>query len=452
MNTLLKIQYRWRFRERGLKTLCNEFKLAKHEIKILDNELKEAWVKAGKSRVVGGWLLLCSLGVFSMITLGGYVRLTKSGLSMIKWDLHKILPPMNKEEWEKEFNLYKDHPQFKNDNPNMKLDEFKRIYLLEFYHRQLGKGLGIVFVFPFLYFTIRGYLKRRLWYTLSVLLGIGSMQGFIGWWMVKSGLNQTLGKDYKKKDVKVAPYRLAIHFTTAVILFGVLFNQGLFLVRKHPGIRRSFSEYAVLKASRHAFYGALFWNFITLISGSLMAGNDAGKIINTFPKMGDIWIPNHLHFTDSKEFNYFKDLLENQFIVHFNHRAIATFNISVVLLNFYKLLSYGIVSSNVGKAYLTLTLLTVFQYCMGIVNVFTGCKTQYALTHQSLGITTFAAAVFGMVYTRKLNLKQTEILFKKLITKDRVLLEKKLQTFKNESPNYYRIFFEKPVTNLNINV
>jgi cytochrome c oxidase assembly protein subunit 15 len=387
-----------------------------------------------------------------MILVGGHVRLNKAGLSMIRWDLHKNSPPTNNEDWLKEFNEYKKEPQYKNDFPNMTLPEFKKIYLLEFYHRQLGKALGIVFTVPLVYFISRGYLKRRLMYTLLSLLGVGSLQGFFGWWMVRSGLSRDLGKDYKNKDVKVAPYRLAVHFTTAVILFGILFNSSLFLIKTHPAIKRNIIEYSTLKTARHAFYGVLFWNFLTLVTGSLMAGNNAGKITNTFPKIGDVWIPNKNHFFNSEKFNWFRDLLENQFIVHFNHRAIATFYLSVVLLNFYKLIGMGIISKSVGSAYLTFSLLSILQYCLGIINVFSGCKLEYAQTHQFVGILTFAVGIFGISFTKKANPKQMEVLFKKLMSKDRLLLESKLKSFKRNHPQYYNHFFDSNVKKLSLNV
>lgn len=452
MQTLLKIKYRWRFRERGLKSLTKEFQLTKQEITSLDRELKEQWVKNGKAKSVGYWLLACSLGVFSMITVGGYVRLNKAGLSMINWDLHKILPPMDHEEWSNEFDEYKRHPQFKNDFPNMSLFEFKKLYLLEFYHRQMGKALGGVFILPLLYFISRGYLKRRMAYSLLAILGIGSIQGFLGWWMVKSGLVDNLGHDYTKKDVKVAPYRLAVHFTTAVVIFGLLFKTSLFLIRTHPAINRSIAEYSVLRISRHAIFAATFWNFMTLVTGSIMAGNNAGKIVNTFPKMGDTWYPSKYHLFNPQKFDWFKDLLENQFLVHFNHRFIATFNLAVVIKNFYKIISFGIISSSFGKCYFTLTLVTIYQYCLGIVNVLTGCKKEFAHAHQFTGILAFALCIIGIATTRKPNANQLEAIFKRLLMKDRILLENKLRSLKTNSPTYYRHFFDKTTTKMNLNI
>ena len=334
----------------------------------------------------------------------------------------------------------------------MNVQEFKKIYLLEFYHRQLGKALGFVFVLPLLYFSIRGYLRRRIYYNLLGLLAFGSLQGFLGWWMVKSGLKESLGKNYNKKDVKVAPYRLAVHFTTAVVLFGALLNTSLFLIRLHPALKRSIIEYKSLRISRHACFVALFWNFCTLVTGSLMAGSYAGKICNTFPKMGDIWFPGRFHLTNQRHIQYFKDFFENQFIIHFNHRLIATLNIGALLWNFNRLIGMGVMSKSVARTYFSLIILSISQYCLGIMNVYSGCRIDFAHTHQFLGITTFSTCILAISLTRKANAKQIQTILSHLITKDRLKLESQLKLFKTESPKYYNMYFQKSAEQLKISI
>lgn len=452
MKSLLKIQYNWRTRERGIKSLNKEFNLSKLEIISLNNKLKEEWVKSGKAKIVGYWLLTCSFGVLSMIVLGGYVRLTKSGLSMIRWDLGKISPPNNKNDWEKEFNEYKKHPQFKNDFPNMNLHEFKKIYLLEFYHRQIGKLLGIIFSIPLFYFSFKGYIKRKLYYNLLTLLGIGSLQGFLGWWMVKSGLKENLGKNYNQKDVKVSPYRLMIHFSTAVFLYGILLNTSMFLLKIHPGLTRNIIEYKALRITRHALFLGLFWNIFTLISGSLMAGSYAGKICNTFPKMGDIWFPTRNHLMDKSKIQFYKDIFENQFIIHFNHRTLASIYLFSLIWNFNKLLGLGIISKTPARSYFYLILISIFQYCLGIMNVITGCKLEWAQIHQFIGISAFTICILGISSTKKLNKTQMKILLKELYNKDKIKLDKILYEFEKESPKYYNFFFHQTVEEIKKNI
>lgn len=452
MKTLFQMQYNWHTREKGIISLIKSYNINKNELKQLNSYFKSNYVIQGKANIVGVWLLFCSFGVLSMIIVGGYVRLTKSGLSMIRWDLTKILPPLNKKEWDFEFNEYKKHPQFINDNPDMNIKQFKRIYYLEFIHRQMGKVLGIFFVFPFFYFLIKGYIKRALIYNLCSLLAIGSLQGFLGWWMVKSGLKESLGKNYKEKQVKVAPYRLALHFITAVSIYGVLLSTSLFLIQTHPILKRSIIEYKALGIARHAVYSSLLWNLLTLITGSLMAGSYAGKIINTFPKMGDIWFPSKKHLTNGYSINIYNDILNNQFIIHFNHRLIATVNLIAIVFNAFKIINIGIISPSVGINYLVLLIATIFQYSLGIINIYSGCKIETAQLHQFIGMLSYSICIFGIVLTRKARPNQMNKLISFLLDKDRVKLINELKLLKNESPKIYNIYFINAVKNNNLNI
>ena len=177
--------------------------------------------------------------VLGILALGGYVRLNKAGLSMVKWELSRINAPSTKEDWQKEFDIYKEHPQYKNDNTSMGLEEFKWIYNLEHWHRQLGKSLSVVFLIPFLIFCKRGMIKRREIFNSLGIFSIGGVQATVGWWMVKSGLNENLGSKYKTQDVKVSHYRLAVHFSFGLLIFCLLFKRGLFLLSKPQILKHS---------------------------------------------------------------------------------------------------------------------------------------------------------------------------------------------------------------------
>ena len=122
-----------------------------------------------------------------MIVLGGYTRLTNSGLSMTKWKPIEYNYPRNEKQWEEEFNHYKQFPEYAH-NPNMTVSDFKKIYFFEYFHRITGSSIGALFLLPFGYFSYRGYLTSKMKYRLGGLLGLGLTQGLIGWWMVKSGL------------------------------------------------------------------------------------------------------------------------------------------------------------------------------------------------------------------------------------------------------------------------
>lgn len=194
----------------------------------------EKFVKAGKERVVGAWLAAVSASVFAIVWIGGYTRLTKSGLSMVRWEPHRVLPPMNLEEWEAEFEEYKKSPEWinKNQHAGMDVHGFKYIFFWEWFHRIIGRGIGILFVCPMTYFMMRGYIKPHLRNVLLGLGGLGAAQGAIGWWMVKSGLIDKKKTTEIDKTPRVSPYRLAVHAGNAYFLYGVLLWQSMNLLRR----------------------------------------------------------------------------------------------------------------------------------------------------------------------------------------------------------------------------
>jgi cytochrome c oxidase assembly protein subunit 15 len=147
-------------------------------------------VKTGKERLVGGWLFLSAAGVLGMIVLGGYTRLTHSGLSMADWSPYTQRYPRNADEWEVEFEKYKKTIEFQTVNRDIDLEKFKPIYWVEFFHRQMGMVLGYWFIIPFAIFQYKGFFMPKMRNRMLALLGLGGLQGAIGWWMVKSGLKE----------------------------------------------------------------------------------------------------------------------------------------------------------------------------------------------------------------------------------------------------------------------
>lgn len=269
----------------------------------------------------------------SMIVVGGYVRINKAGLSMVKWDLTRIFKPKTETEWEKEFEEYKSHPQYKNDFPDLSMEGFKNIYLLEHYHRQLGKVLGIYFIGTSLIFSLFKIFNKKL-RKASFFGGLLlAMQGAIGMWMVRSGLNENLGENYGKKDVRVSSHRLATHFTFGILTYSYFLSFGLFLISKPQVLRNDLmfihTNSIIRKNLMLTFHLAIF----TAIFGSFLAGLDAGKITNTFPKMGDIWYPTFAHY--DKKLSVLRNNIENSFLVHFNHRVLATGTLGFLLCKIY---------------------------------------------------------------------------------------------------------------------
>lgn len=176
-------------------------------------------------KVVASWLFIVAGLVFAMVVAGGLTRLTKSGLSMVHWKFTGEKRPQSEEEWEKEFDLYKQSPEYKLNNPDMTLQQFKFIYHMEYGHRSLGRVIGLVFAIPLVYFLARGRVKLSspLAKRLGLLLGLGGTQGLIGWWMVKSGLNEQTNTSY----ARVSPYRLATHLVSAFIIYCLLLATGM---------------------------------------------------------------------------------------------------------------------------------------------------------------------------------------------------------------------------------
>jgi cytochrome c oxidase assembly protein subunit 15 len=267
-----------------------------------------------------------------MVVLGGYVRLNKAGLSMVKWDLTRLAAPKTSEEWDKEFKEYKEHPQYKNDFPNLSMEGFKIIYLLEHYHRQLGKVLGILIIAPTLVFSMLKILNKKMRIRCLLISSIIVVQGIIGMWMVRSGLRENLGENHEKNNVRVSHYRLATHFTFAITTYWLLLNSALFLLLKPQILKNDFNFLYSNNVIRKNLVLTIHLVLITAIFGSLLAGQDAGKIVNTFPKMGDRWIPSKEHY--KYETNLLRINLENDFLVHFNHRTLATITLSAIICNF----------------------------------------------------------------------------------------------------------------------
>ena len=173
--------------------------------------------------MVGAWLGMVSASIFAIVVIGGHTRLTKSGLSMVRWEPHRILPPMNQEEWQLEFEEYKKSPEYiqTNRDKGMDVNQFKYIFFWEWFHRIVGRSIGVIFFGPMVYFMGRGYIMPRLRNTLLSMFALGGLQGAIGWWMVSSGLKDKHKTTEVDKTPRVSPYRLTVHAGNAYLLYAV---------------------------------------------------------------------------------------------------------------------------------------------------------------------------------------------------------------------------------------
>ncbi|KAL8538863.1 hypothetical protein ACS0TY_000748 [Phlomoides rotata] len=287
-------------------------------ISATSTEGAKLFVTAGPKarKAVGIWLFVSAAWVFSMVILGGVTRLTRSGLSMTDWKFTGSLPPLSDDDWLVEFKKYKQSPEYQRINKGMSLDDFKFIYWMEYGHRMWGRALGIMFALPFSYFLRKGYITPRLGLRLSGLFALGAGQGLIGWWMVKSGLEEP-ASEYV--EPRVSPYRLAAHLTSAFVIYSGLLWTALSVVMPEPPAKSVAWVQGAAKVKRLALPVSILVG-ITAVSGAFVAGNDAGRAFNTFPKMGDAWIPEDIFILKPLLRNFF----ENTATVQLDHRLLAT--------------------------------------------------------------------------------------------------------------------------------
>ncbi|ORY84938.1 cytochrome oxidase assembly protein-domain-containing protein [Protomyces lactucae-debilis] len=254
--------------------------------------MKQAHVEDGKTeqpgRKVGYWLLGTAGLVYSIVVLGGLTRLTESGLSITEWKpVTGSVPPLNQAQWEAEFDLYRQSPEFKILNADLSLEDFKFIYNMEWSHRQLGRTIGLVFAVPALALIATKRYPIRFKLKLAGIASLIGFQGFIGWWMVRSGLDEDI------TTPRVSQYRLATHLGTAFVVYLSMLHTGLTLLApSNPALGqatpKALTGLPIFQRAVLAF-GAL--TYLTALSGAFVAGLDAGLIYNDFPYMGNSYIP-----------------------------------------------------------------------------------------------------------------------------------------------------------------
>ncbi|CAJ1971546.1 unnamed protein product [Sphenostylis stenocarpa] len=329
-------------------------------------------------KVVGIWLFGSAAWVFSMVVLGGLTRLTRSGLSMTDWKFTGTLPPLSDEEWLQEFDKYKQSPEYQRVNRGMKIEEFKFIYWMEYAHRMWGRALGVMFALPYSYFLHKRYITLRLGVRLSALFALGAGQGLIGWWMVKSGLEEP-PSEYSQP--RVSPYRLAAHLTSAFAIYCGLFWTALSVVMPEPPAEsltwvRGAAKVRILALPISVLVG------LTAVSGAFVAGNDAGHAFNTFPKMGDTWIPEDIFEMKPLIRNFF----ENTSTVQLDHRILATatlISMGILWWSTRKLDIHPAVKSVIGGT----VGMAVLQVTLGISTLLSYVPVSLGTAHQAGALT-----------------------------------------------------------------
>ncbi|XP_047990342.1 cytochrome c oxidase assembly protein COX15 homolog [Leguminivora glycinivorella] len=284
--------------------------------------------KPKQSKAVGYWLLGCSGMVFTAVVLGGVTRLTESGLSMVTWKLLGEKLPTTEAEWEAEFSKYQQFPEYKYKNQHITLSEFKWIWWMEFAHRSWGRCIGAAVFLPSAFFWLRGYLDKGMKVRVGVYCTLVAAQGLMGWYMVRSGLEDRF---QGPSDVpRVSQYRLAAHLGLAFVLYAGLLGGALRVLRPlPPGTLQKIKELKSVTALAHAVKAMAFF---TALSGAFVAGLDAGLVYNSFPKMGDDWIPDDiLAFAPTA-----RNFTENPTTVQFDHRILGTTTLALATALFLK--------------------------------------------------------------------------------------------------------------------
>ena len=313
--------------------------------------------KENINNTIKTWLIIMYFLVITMVVVGGLTRLTDSGLSITSWELFSgLLPPVNIEEWNYYFNEYKKIPEYKYVNSGMSISEFKVIFYWEYAHRLLARIVGLASLIPILYLSMRNkgsflYLKKYL-----IIFFLICLQGFIGWFMVSSGL---------VNNTDVSHYRLALHLSVALIIIIVILWQ-IFLIYD--------VEKFNLRVNNSIILILFFLIFFQIVIGAFLAGLNGGLIYNTWPDMNGYLYPNDISL------NYYLTLesFSNPSVIQFYHRLIGYLIIIFVLF-----LNYIFLKKKIEMKYMMIFNFTIlFQIILGILALTSGVEIKFASLHQ----------------------------------------------------------------------
>lgn len=324
------------------------------------------------------WLFACCLLVFAMVVVGGATRLTQSGLSIVEWQpIVGTIPPLSQNDWEILFEKYRQTPEYRQVNKGMSLSEFKGIFWWEYFHRLLGRAIGLAFLVPFVWFFARGEIRGALRWQLGGIFALGALQGAMGWYMVKSGLVD---------NPRVSHLRLAAHFGLALVIYGWMLWVALDLLRP----ARAAGSGALLRLSRYAGSLAVLI-FVMGLSGALVAGIRAGFAYNTFPLMNGHFLPPGMLMLDPSWLNFFN----NMTTVQFTHRMIAWLLIALVA-------GFWMAAQRVGMprgariAVHALAAALAIQIALGVATLLLVVPVPLAVAHQGGAVLLLSAAVWAM--------------------------------------------------------
>jgi cytochrome c oxidase assembly protein subunit 15 len=325
--------------------------------------------KSFRDLAIARWLELCLLGVLLMVCIGGLTRLTESGLSITEWrPISGVFPPHDAQSWNEAFLLYQASPEYQQRTLGMSLQEFKRIYWMEFLHRLFGRSVGFLFIVPLMWFTAARKINLRTSIGLLGIFALGGAQGLVGWFMVRSGL---------QLSPMVSPYWLTAHLLTAMIIFALINLQALRF--RYGLLLHSPRKSEQLRPFRRLVSIGIVLLFLQVGFGGMMAGWDAGLLFNSFPLMEGKLIPDGIFILDP----WYKNFGENTTMIHFIHRAFA-----VILVGFWFCVLWSIwkksEKKNLRFLALYMAIALVFQFALGGLVVISYVQISLASLHQLL--------------------------------------------------------------------
>ncbi len=331
-----------------------------------------------KTKPIAIWLLTCCALVFAMVVVGGVTRLTESGLSIVEWQpIVGTMPPITQQDWNDLLEKYRATPQYQQINTGMSIEEFKSIFWWEYFHRLLGRLIGLVFFIPFVYFLLRKQIDRSLGIKLTGIFILGGLQGFMGWYMVMSGL---------VNDPHVSQYRLTAHLGLAFIIFAALFWVALGLLSPEKENSRSNED---MQNLRRFSFGLTALIFMMVLSGGFVAGIRAGLAYNTFPLMNGHFIPPDLFVLEP----WYRNFFDNMTTVQFDHRMIAWILAFSVPLFWYKSRKIELSKTTYLACNLFLLMLAI-QISLGIATLLHVVPIRLAASHQGGAVLLFAASLW----------------------------------------------------------
>lgn len=323
------------------------------------------------------WLLTGCLLIFIMVIVGGITRLTHSGLSISNYKLISgTIPPMSETEWNAAFDLYKQYPEYQKINHQFTLEDFKDIYFWEWLHRVIGRFIGIVFIIPFVYFLIRKQLTKPTIKKSVILMLLGGFQGFLGWFMVKSGL-------IDRPDV--SHYRLAMHLTAAFITFAYTFWVALDLI--YPNKKQIDIKF------RNLIRWGLAVLLLQIIYGAFVAGLDAGLLHNHWPLMNDGTLIHESVYIEQSPL--IKNFVEGKSGVQFVHRYLAYIVVGLIAFIWYR--GKRIKKNNIQSNSLnTLVIIVCIQFLLGIFTLIFRVPIVLGVLHQIVAFFLLGAMTFSL--------------------------------------------------------